>query len=471
MPASTMDGTDQCPLPRCRRRRPPAALFSALFFFVSSTSSSCDAFTVSGGVVRIRQQILPPSSTLSASATALVVEPLVPPSSATKKDEQQKAAANASTITARKQQKLLDPWREYDYLRDSGLEDAYIRPFFAARPHLIIGRLVQVAQTLLKAKMDWDAAAPAPGTVVVGDSIVSEQLELTDRGARLCEQISSLGPVAVKIAQTLSQRPDLVGKEASEAFKTLQTANTPFDDDLAWAVIKENLQWEGPIAPGIGVDKNDDESKDQPALFASITEKPVAAASLGQVYRGTTHEGVDVAVKVQRPDAMSILAKDAMCFRVLLAIRDFVKTITNSETDDEKVRKKQDIGTVINRVARDVLREIDYEQEADNSRKYRESLAFLGFVTTPTVISRYSSTRVLVTEWIRGNHLDKLSTDEGLAMTRMAVEACTASLVLTGYVHGTYVYVCISVERTFSLHSFKACVSTKLIVCSSVIYL
>ena len=42
---------------------------------------------------------------------------------------------------------------------------------------------------------------------------------------------------------------------------------------------------------------------------------------------------------------------------------------------------------------------------------------------------------MLVTEWVQGHHLSNLPPAEGLKMTRMAVEACTASLVLTGYVH------------------------------------
>jgi len=362
---------------------------SLLVLFAASCGTNCDAFSVATPLTS--------SSVVPISTDVFSTEP---------------AAASTQTI----QRPELDQWRDYDHLRDSGLKDRYIRPFFSIRPYLIVGRLIQVAQTLLKAKAEWDDAEPS-----------------SDRGVILCERISSLGPVAVKIGQTLSQRPDLIGKEAADSFKTLQTANTPFDDDLAWAVVKESLQWKGPIAPGVGVDADDD--PDGLPLFASITPNPVASASLGSVYRATTHEGLDVAVKVQRPDAMSILAKDAMCFRVLLAARDFYRTVTNSMTDDEKVRKKQDIGTVINRVARDILREIDYEEEAGNNRRFRESLAFLGFVTTPNLVPKYSSKRVLTTEWIQGKHLDKLSLDEGLAMTRMAVEAVTASLVLTGYVH------------------------------------
>ena len=111
--------------------------------------------------------------------------------------------------------------------------------------------------------------------------------------------MSSLGPVSVKISQTLSQRPDLVGDEAATALKRLQTSNVPYEDELAWAVIKESLNWEGPIAPGVGVDEGMD--PDTEPLFQSITPKPVAVASLGQVYKATLHDGRDVAVKVQRP--------------------------------------------------------------------------------------------------------------------------------------------------------------------------
>lgn len=77
----------------------------------------------------------------------------------------------------------------------------------------------------------------------------------------------------------------------------------------------------------------------------------------------------------------------------------------------------------------------DYLKEAQNAEEFEQSLGFLGFVTTPVVVPKYLSTKVLVTEWVQGEHLSKLPEQDGLRMTRMAVEACTASLVLTGYVH------------------------------------
>lgn len=339
-------------------------------------------------------------------------------------------------------QALLDEWREYDPLRTSGLDGPIITSFFFdGRAHLIALRLVTVYRTLRAAKAEWVATAPTDDgylDIFEAEGSPPEQNEAALlRASRLCEQISGLGPVAVKVAQTLSQRPDLVGLEAAWAFKNLQTKNLPFDDDLAWAVVKESFGWDGPIAPGVGVGP-DDEILRKPTLFASITASPIASASLGQVYRATTHEGVDVAVKVQRPDAMCILAKDVQCFRAVLGIRDIIRdkfSEPDPSPEAEEIRKKQDIGTVIDRVARDLLRELDYEMEAENNVKFRDSMAFLGYVKTPGVLHEYSSERVLTTEWIRGRHMEDLTLDEGLAMTRMAVEACTASMVLTGYVH------------------------------------
>merc|ERR1719201_1604432 len=101
------------------------------------------------------------------------------------------------------------------------------------------------------------------------------------------------------IGQTLSQRPDIIPEEVCEALKTLQTSNAPFPDELAHQVIAEEFNATGPIAPGIpatpGCDPNG------PTLFAALSYQCIASASLGQVYRGTTHDGLEIAVKVQRP--------------------------------------------------------------------------------------------------------------------------------------------------------------------------
>ena len=354
----------------------------------------------------------------------------------------------------------LDAWREYDGLRGS-IDEEKLRAFFARRPQRVTARLATVAYTLRRAKEEWDAGEG----LSVGEK--SEEFDPTkdvrgevandgSRGAMLCKAMASLGPVSVKISQTLSQRPDLVGDEAATALKRLQTRNVPYSDELAWAVVKEEFGWRGPIAPGVGVDEGEEEEEEVRApLFASITPTPVATASLGQVYKAVTHQGTEVAVKVQRPDAMAVLASDYMSFIVAWGFIELYWKLAPGGFDNG------DIKSVISRVASEILevrhihiiqichrlyavslyaarlyiQELDYEKEAANGARFEESLAFLGFVKTPVVLHELTAKRVLVTEWVQGAHLSYLSDQEGLRMTRMAVEACTASLVLTGYVH------------------------------------
>ena len=334
---------------------------------------------------------------------------------------QQQTSSSSPFVSA--PSSLLNPWREYDCLRGSALAPEVLEPFFAARGPLIAQRLWLVSSTLWGARRDWQ--------VTMGQ-------DTEDRADRLCKSLASLGPVSVKVGQTLAQRPDIIGLEAAEALARLQTKNIPYDNALAYAVIQESLQCTY-IAPGIGEPTGT--TGTQTPLFKTMTKDPVACASLGQVYKATTWEGLEVAVKVQRPDAMKILSLDLQCFRQVFGARNQLNKLKtklffgdkgggNAEQGD-----KQNVATVIDRVGRDILDELNYHIEAANSVEFRESLAFLGFLTTPEVVHKYSGERVLVTEWIPGQHVSALNLTAGMAMTRMAVEACTASMVLTGLVH------------------------------------
>jgi predicted unusual protein kinase regulating ubiquinone biosynthesis (AarF/ABC1/UbiB family) len=127
----------------------------------------------------------------------------------------------------------------------------------------------------------------------------------TKRAAELVATFAALGPSFVKIGQALSSRPDLVNKTYLEALGSLQDNLPSFSTDVARAVICEEL-----------------DLNDIGEAFFWLSDEPVAAASLGQVYRGflvnpddPTVAGREVAVKVQRPGIGETIAVDMLLLR------------------------------------------------------------------------------------------------------------------------------------------------------------
>jgi predicted unusual protein kinase regulating ubiquinone biosynthesis (AarF/ABC1/UbiB family) len=266
-----------------------------------------------------------------------------------------------------------------------------LQRFFACRPLEFVSRVGDFYRAWLEIRESWYQ----PGS----------SARHAERGARLRNQLALLGPVAVKLGQTLSQRPDILDEEICEELKPLQTANRPFDDADAMALLAEELEWDGPIAPGVcapGCPR-----PDGPPLFASISASPVASASLGQVYRAVTRSGADVAVKVQRPSAMRQVALDFAVLTTLLWL------IQRSGWGNG------DLVEIIDIVAGGVFQEMDYRNEARNAVQFDQSLSFLGYVSVPKASPEFLPTpRLLVTDWVHGRHLGDLTKKEGLRMTK-----------------------------------------------------
>ena len=173
--------------------------------------------------------------------------------------------------------------------------------YFASAPAEVAARLAEVTAvaTRLYATWTWEEKTG----VAEGERT---------RGAVVRDGIASLGPVFVKMAQTLSTRPDIIGDEAADALKPLQDQMAPFSSVGAYEQIREELRHEGPVHPG---DETWRGGASAPPLYAE--PEPVAAASIGQVYKGVTVDG-EVAVKVQRPGVLRQIAMDLHIARITL---------------------------------------------------------------------------------------------------------------------------------------------------------
>ena len=196
------------------------------------------------------------------------------------------------------------------------------------------------------------------------------------RAVRLREKLTDLGPTFVKLGQILSCRPDLIPPTYLEEFTKFQDQIPPFPSDRAYRVIAEDIG------------SNCEE------IFAYLTPEPIAAASLGQVYKGQLKTGEIVAVKVQRPGIFDNIRLDVYLLRKLAAIVQKYVPYVHS-----------DLVAVIDELATRIFQEMDYVQEGRHAERFARLYRNEKKVCVPRIYWQYTSRRVLTMEWITGTKL------------------------------------------------------------------
>ncbi len=202
----------------------------------------------------------------------------------------------------------------------------------------------------------------------------------SDRGRRLREMLDELGPTFVKFGQLLSTRPDVVPPDMIAELRKLQDDVTPFPIQDVERVVREEL--------GMGIER----------AFLSFDERPIAAASIGQVHRATLPNDEDVVVKVQRPSAPRQIESD---LKVMGSVARMVR---------ERVRQLDflDASELVDEFGRSIRQELDYQQEARNAETFRRNFAGNERVAVPRVWWRYTTSRLLTLERLEGTHIRDL---------------------------------------------------------------
>jgi predicted unusual protein kinase regulating ubiquinone biosynthesis (AarF/ABC1/UbiB family) len=186
--------------------------------------------------------------------------------------------------------------------------------------------------------------------------------------------LSALGPTFIKIGQTLATRLELLPVEYLQELSTLQDAVPPFPTARAQAIIAREL-----AAP-------------LDVLFARFDPTPVAAASLGQVYRARLRTGEEVAVKVQRPGLAARIALDLV---VLCRLARGLAGVSRWLEGVEWLEMLEEFRATIRT-------ELDYSAEARHAARFRSAFAGWTEVYVPHIYAEYSTSRVLVMEYIAG---------------------------------------------------------------------
>jgi len=269
------------------------------------------------------------------------------------------------------------------------------------RPWLLVSRLLVVA---------WQLSSLGLVLVVQGNSSDAEvQKQL---GRRILHTLTALGPCFIKVGQALSTRPDLVRRDWLDQLTQLQDNLPPFPHAIALATIEREL--------GAPADQ----------LFEQFPDFPVAAASLGQVYKAQLSDGHWVAVKVQRPNLPWILRRDLVIIRLLAVLTAPLLPLNLGFG----------LGDIIDEFGSTLFEEIDYRLEANNAERFADLFANQSEVTVPRVERFLSSEHVLTTQWINGTKLQERQALEArnldpAALIRTGVIAGLQQLLEFGYFH------------------------------------
>lgn len=232
------------------------------------------------------------------------------------------------------------------------------------------------------------------------------------RSVQLRKLLTDLGPTFIKVGQALSTRPDLVRKDYLEELTQLQDQLPPFPSEQAFARIESELG--RPIAE----------------IFAQISPEPVAAASLGQVYKAQLHSGEWVAVKVQRPHLREQLSLDLYLIRWASTWLGPWLPLNLGST----------LTAVVDEFGRKLFEEIDYLHEGRNCERFAEYFRDDPDVYVPRIFWAYSTRRVLTLEWIDGIKLTdveriRAANLEVKQLVRIGVVAALKQLLEYGFFH------------------------------------
>ncbi|MEM7770156.1 MAG: AarF/ABC1/UbiB kinase family protein, partial [Cyanobacteria bacterium P01_A01_bin.37] len=198
------------------------------------------------------------------------------------------------------------------------------------------------------------------------------------RAVQFREMLTNLGPAYIKVGQALSTRPDLVPTEFLNELTLLQDQIPPFPNAVAYSFIEEELG-----AP-------------PKEIFAELSDSPLAAASLGQVYKGKLKTGEVVAVKVQRPGLAQRISLDIYILRQIAAIAtSFIKNV------------KSDLVGIMDEFGERIYEEMDYVNEGLNAEKFEELYGHIQDIYVPSIHWEFTNRRVLTMEWITGTKLTK----------------------------------------------------------------
>ncbi|MBD2100621.1 AarF/ABC1/UbiB kinase family protein [Leptolyngbya sp. FACHB-261] len=276
-----------------------------------------------------------------------------------------------------------------------------ITRYYRFRPWLVFARAVLIV---------WKFAGFLLG--LRADRGHTNPIRRRQRAVQLRHILTDLGPTYIKVGQALSTRPDLVHKDFLEELTRLQDQLPPFPNDIAFAIIEQELE------------------RSVSEVYQTISADPVAAASLGQVYKATLHTGEEVAVKVQRPNLLPTLTLDLHLMRWAASWLG----------PHLPLNLGHDLLLIVDEFGTKLFEEIDYLNEGRNAERFAAYFKGDVSVKVPSIYWRHSSRHVLTLEWINGIKLTDVERVQAAGLdiselVRIGVSSGLRQLLEFGFFH------------------------------------
>ncbi len=194
------------------------------------------------------------------------------------------------------------------------------------------------------------------------------------RWERIRMVFEELGPTFIKLAQVLSNRPDILPDPLITEFQKLQSDVPPFPYEQVQSILEKELK--------------------QPlkSFFKFFDDVPLGSASIGQVHAAILRDGSEVVVKVRRPGVGKAVATDLSIMRDLAG---------RGEQFFER-HGIINVMDVVDAFDRSMQKELDYLTEARNIELFRNHYAEVKDFYVPKVYREYSTSKVLVLEMVKG---------------------------------------------------------------------
>ena len=231
-------------------------------------------------------------------------------------------------------------------------------------------------------------------------------------GKRIRLALEELGPTFIKLGQILSTRTDIIPESITEELSMLQDQAPEFSFSIVQELFEKEI--------GISIQE----------AFDDFEERPIAAASIGQVHQARLKDGSAVVVKIQRPNIESTIKRDMSILKTIAKILDehFAEQIPFQMID------------IVEEFSYTMMRELNYMIEARNTEKFRENFKDDLHVVIPKVYWKYSTAKILTLEKITGIKLSNiLKTENGKkdvkSIAAQIVEAFMKQIFIFGFFH------------------------------------